>query len=216
MTKTSIPQATDAPVIIVGGGGHTRVLIDVLEALHASIEGIITQDEALLGCSIFGVPVLGLERDFSDDPGSILLVNGIGNRARTGDSGLKVRELVVERYRSLGFRFASVISPKAILSKHTVLSEGVQILHGAVVQPVAHIGAHSIINSAAVVEHDCRIGMYCHIAPAAVLCGNVTVGNYTHVGANATIIQGLSLGERGVVAAGMRVSRNVAPGETLK
>lgn len=216
MTKTQVPQATDAPVIIIGGGGHTRVLIDVLETLNARIEGIVTQDEALLGGSVLGVPVLGLERDFSGDPGQALLVNGIGNRARTGDSGLKVRELAVERYRTLGFRFACVISPNAVVSKHMVVNEGVQILHGAVVQPVAHVGAHTIINSAAVVEHDCRIGTYCHIAPAAVLCGNVMVGNHTHVGANATVIQGLSLGERAVIAAGGRVARNVAPGETFK
>lgn len=216
MTKIQVPQATDAPVIIIGGGGHTRVLIDVLETLNARIEGIVTQDESLLGGSVLGVPVLGLERDFRRDPADVLLVNGIGNRARTGESGLKPRELMVERYKSSGFAFAAVISPYAIVSAHTVISEGVQILHGAVVQPVAHIGAHTIINSAAVVEHDCRIGMYCHIAPAAVLCGNVTVGNHVHAGANATIIQGLSLGERSIIAAGARVARNVAPGETFK
>lgn len=216
MTKTDIPQATDAPIIIIGGGGHTRVLIDVLETMKATIEGIITQDETLLGSSVLGVPVLGLERDFRADPSRVLLVNGVGNRARTGDSGLKVREATVERYKYLGFHFATVISPTAVLSRHTVLGEGVQVLHGAVVQPVAHVGAHTIINSAAVVEHDCRIGTYCHVAPAAVLCGNVIVGNHAHIGANASIVQGLVIGDRVVIAAGMRVARNVASGETLK
>ncbi len=216
MTKIDFPQVTDAPIIIIGGGGHTRVLIDVLETLNARIEGIVTQDESIVGTSMLGVPVLCLEKDFKAEPAKVLLVNGVGNRARTGESGLKVREAAAERYKALGFQFASVISPHAVLSKHTVLSEGVQVLHDAVVQPVAHVGAHSIINSAAVVEHDCRIGTFCHIAPAAVLCGNVIVGNYSHIGANATIIQGLTLGDRVVVAAGMRVARNVASGETLK
>lgn len=216
MTKTTIPQVTDAPIIIIGGGGHTRVLIDVLETLNATIQGIVTQDEALVGTSMLGVPVLSLERDFKADPGKVLLVNGVGNRARTGDSGLKVREAAAERYKNLGFRFVSVISPHAVLSRHTVLGEGVQVLHDAVVQPVAHVGGHTIINSAAVVEHDCRIGMYCHIAPGAVLCGNVMVGNHAHIGANSTIVQGLVIGDRVIVAAGVRVARNVASGETVK
>lgn len=216
MTKTELPQATDAPIIIIGGGGHTRVLIDVLETMNARIEGIVTQDESLLNTSVLGIPVIGLERDFKADPSKVLLVNGVGNRARTGDSGLKVREAAADRYRNLGFRFATVISPHAVLSRHTVLSEGVQVLHDAVVQPVAYVGAHTIINSAAVVEHDCRIGMYCHIAPGAVLCGNVVVGHHSHVGANSTIVQGLVIGDRVIVAAGVRVARNVASGETVK
>ncbi len=216
MTQLGFPQATDAPIIIIGGGGHTRVLIDVLETMNATIEGIVTQDESILGQSVLGVPVLGLERDIKADASRVLLVNGVGNRARTGDSGLKLRETVADRYKNMGFRFSTVISPHAVLSRHTVLSEGVQVLHDAVVQPVAHVGAHTIINSAAVVEHDCRIGMFGHIAPGAVLCGNVTVGNYTHIGANSTIIQGLVIGERVIIAAGMRVARNVASGETVK
>ncbi len=216
MSKETVPQANDAPLIIIGGGGHTRVLIDVLETLNAKIEGIITQDESLIGSSVLGVPVIGLERDFKSDPAKVLLVNGVGNRARTGDSGLKVREAATDRYKGLGFRFASVISPHAVLSRHTVLGEGVQVLHDAVVQPVAHVGAHTIINSSAVVEHDCRIGTYCHIAPGAVLCGNVIVGHHAHVGANSTIVQGLVIGDRDIVAAGVRVARNVASGETVK
>lgn len=216
MTKTEFPQAVDAPIVIIGGGGHTRVLIDVLETLQARIEGIVTQDETILGTSVLGIPVLGMERDFKADPSKVLLVNGVGNRARTGDSGLKVREAAVERYRNLGFKFASVISPHAVLSRHTILGEGVQVLHDAVVQPVAHVGAHTVINSAAVVEHDCRIGTFCHVAPGAVLCGNVVVGHHTHIGANATVVQGLVMGDRVIVAAGVRVARNVASGETVK
>lgn len=192
------------------------MLIDVLESLEAKITGIITQDKMLLGQSILGVPVLSLDKDFAGDPAQVLLVNGVGNKARSGDSGLRVRAQVAEHFGKQGYRFASVISRDARVSRHNTLGEGVQILHGAVVQPASRIDAHTIINTGAIVEHDCSVGAYAHLAPAAVLCGHVRVGDYVHVGANATIVQELVVGDKAVIGAGMRVARNVAPGETVR
>jgi sugar O-acyltransferase (sialic acid O-acetyltransferase NeuD family) len=215
MTQTIHPQATDAPLIIIGGGGHTRVLIDVLQGMNAQIEGIVTQEEVLVGQSILGVPVLAVERDFKSDPARVLLINGVGNRARGNGSGLKVREGIHQRFAQLGYRFASIISPRAIVSAHAELEEAVQILHGAIVQAGAKIHAHAILNTAAVAEHDCTIGAYSHMAPAATLCGGVHIGKYVHVGANATVVQQLAVGDNAVIGAGIRVARNVAPGEVL-
>lgn len=212
---TTHPQATDAPLVIIGGGGHTRVLIDVLLGMHAKIEGIVTQEEVLVGQSILGVPVLVVEKDFKSDPARVLLVNGVGNRARGNGSGLRVRESIQMRFAQLGFRFASVISPQAIISAHAELAEGVQLLHGAILQAGASIHTHAILNTGAVVEHDCAVGAFSHIAPAAVLCGGVQIGKYVHVGANATVVQQLHVGDSAVVGAGVRVARNVAPGEVV-
>jgi sugar O-acyltransferase (sialic acid O-acetyltransferase NeuD family) len=214
--NSTFPQATDAPIVIIGGGGHTRVLIDVLEQLGAKVEGIVTQDKMLLGQTMLGVPVIGLDKDFKGDPAKLLLVNGVGNKARSGDSGLRVRQQVVEQFTKLGFKFASVISKDARVSVHNKLAEGVQILHGAMIQPATRIDAHTIVNTGALVEHDCVIGSYCHLAPAAVLCGNVRIGNLVHIGANSTVVQELIVGEKAVIGAGIRVARNVAPGETVK
>jgi sugar O-acyltransferase (sialic acid O-acetyltransferase NeuD family) len=215
MPHTAHPQATDAPLILIGGGGHTRVLIDVLQGLNAAIEGIVTQEEALVGKSVLGVPVIAVEKDFAGDPKRVLLVSAVGNRARGNGSGLRVREAIHTRYMQLGYRFASVISPHAIVSRHVQLSEGVQILHGAILQTDVKLGVHAIMNTGAVAEHDCTIGAYAHVAPAAVLCGGVTIGKYVHVGANATVVQQLTVGDNAVIGAGVRVARNVAPGEVV-
>ena len=214
--KTTFPQATDAPLVIIGGGGHTRVLIDVLESLGAEIRGIVTQDAQLIGGDILGYKVLGLEKDFAEDASNILLVNGVGNKARSGDSGLRVRARMVDRFTQRGYRFASVISKDARVSAHNTLAEGVQILHGAIIQPASRIGAHAIINTAAIVEHDCVIGEHTHVAPGAVLCGGVRVGSCVHIGANATLVQELVVGDAAIIGAGMRVARHVAAGETVR
>lgn len=214
--NSPFPQATDAPIVIIGGGGHTRVLIDVLESLNAKIEGIVTQDRNLVGNMVLGIPVIALDRDIKSDPAKVLLVNGVGNKARSGDSGLRVRQQVVEQFTRLGFRFASVISNHARVSAHNKLAEGVQILHGAIIQPASRIDAHTIVNTGAIVEHDCRVGSYVHLGPGAVLCGHVQIGNHAHIGANSTVVQELIVGDKAVIGAGLRVARNVAPGETVK
>jgi sugar O-acyltransferase (sialic acid O-acetyltransferase NeuD family) len=215
MTDAIVPSATDAPLILIGGGGHTRVLIDVLQGMNAVIEGIVTQEESLVGQLVLGVPVISVEREFSADPARMLLVNAVGNRARGNGSGLRVRESIQMRYAQLGFRFASVISPHAVVSQHAILEEGAQVLHGAVVQVGARLGAHVIVNSTAVVEHDSVVQSFAHIAPGAVVCGGVNIGKYAHIGANATVVQQLSVGDNAVIGAGVRVARNVAPGEVM-
>jgi sugar O-acyltransferase (sialic acid O-acetyltransferase NeuD family) len=215
MSKRTHGQVTDAPLIIIGGGGHTRVLIDVLQTLGAKIEGIVTQDTALIGTTILGVPVLCLEYDLEVDPKKVLLVNGIGNYTQSGDTGLHVRRNAVSNAIAKGYVFTSVISPHAIVSRHATLASGAQILHGAVVQPCAMVGEHTIINSHATIEHDARIGAYAHIAPAAVVCGDANIGELTHIGANATILQGRCIGKKCIVGAGARVVKDIPENTTF-
>lgn len=202
MAKTKHPQLPDAKLVIIGGGGHTRVLIGILQSMALNIHGIITQDKALLKQKVLGIKVLGLETDFDASPTAVMLINGVGNHASKTGSGLNVRAEIAARYKARGFTFGTIVSPYACVSHHANITEGVQIFQRTVVQPGVQIGAHSIINSGAIIEHDTRIGDYCHIAPAAVLCGNVCVGNFSHIGANATVIQGRSVPENSVIAAG--------------
>ncbi len=214
MVKTTQVQREVQPVIIIGGGGHTRVLIDVMQSLQLAIDGIVTRDETLLGSRVMGVNVRCLEKDFDAPSTEILMVNGVGNKASRGDSGLDVRAAVTQRYLAKGFRFASILSPHAIISPHAILAQGVQILHRALVQAGAHIGEGAIINSAAVIEHDVSIGANVHVAPAAVICGGARIGTHSHIGANATILQGVSIGERCVIAAGSVVRADLGDGIT--
>lgn len=204
------------PIIIVGGGGHTRVLIGMLKRAELPVQGVITSDEALLGSEIHGVPVLGREGEVVLSSQDIAIVNGVGNKPSSKGTGLDVRAAIYQRYADQGFFVAPVISTKAITQPDIMLGHGVQVMPGAVIQPGAMIGVNAIINTRAVIEHDCVIAPHVHVAPGAVLCGGVSVGELTHIGAGAIIIQGIRIGANVVIGAGVTVTSDVPDGAVVK
>lgn len=196
-------------VVIIGGGGHTRVLIGILKRAGRNVRGIVTRDESLIGAEIFGVPVIGHEKDFIADATEVTLVNGIGNSASRNGSGLDVRMNAFHRYHARGFAFFPVLSNDAVIQPDVTLGEGVQIMPGAIIQPGAMVGENVIVNTRASVDHDVVIYPHAHIAPGAVLCGGVVIGQETHVGAGAVVIQGVRIGSNVVIGAGAVITRNV-------
>lgn len=193
------------PVLILGAGGHAKVLIEALLQSGATLAGITDPDPDLAGKKLLEVPVLGGDEVVGDFPQTeILLVNGLGSiGVPTARKGL------FERFRAMGYRFATVIHPSAIIASDVELGEGVQVMAGAVIQPGCRVGCNTIINTRASVDHDCRIGNNVHIGPGATLSGGVSIDDDTHIGTGATIIQGIEIGSQSVVAAGSVVVKNV-------
>jgi UDP-perosamine 4-acetyltransferase len=193
------------PLIVLGAGGHSRVLLDALQLIGSTILGVV--DPALKAgeSGPLGYAVLGgddvLERYRPDE---VRLVNGIGSIGPTTR-----RDEIYRRNLAKGFGFASVVHPSAVISTSAVLAEGVQIMAGCVVQTGASIGANTIVNTRASVDHDCRIGETVHVAPGVTLSGTVTVGDRTHIGTGATVIQGITIGPDSVIAAGAAVYRDL-------
>lgn len=204
------------PIVIVGGGGHTRVLIGILKRLELPIRGIVTSNEALLDSEVHGVPVLGLEGKVALDPQEVAIAIGVGNWASSKGSGLDVRAGIYKRYTDQGFFVAPVISHQSITQPDIMLGHGVQIMPGAIIQPGAMVGENTIINTRASIDHDCVIAPHVHVAPGAVLCGSVSVGELTHIGAGAIIIQGIKIGANVVIGAGVTVTQDVADGAVVK
>ena len=191
------------PIIVLGAGGHAKVLVDALRLRHANIIGLVTPDTGSL--SIYGLPMLGTDHVVDSYPApSVRLVNGIGSILQP----VKRRE-VFERFKAKGYLFESVIHPSAIIARDVELGEGVQIMAGAVIQAGSRIGANSIVNTRVAVDHDCRIGAHVHLAPGVTLCGNVGVEETVHVGSGATVIQGIKIGYDAMVGAGALVIRDV-------
>lgn len=202
---------TEAPVILVGAGGHALVLLEALALARTEVLGLIDSDPTLAGRKLLGFSVLGGDEVLlGRAPGTFRLVNAIGS-ARS----MERRRSVYEHHRGAGHAFASVLHPSAIVSRHALAAPGVQIMAGAVVQAGAGIGENTIVNTGATVDHDCRIGAHVHLAPGVTLCGNVQVGDETHVGAGATVIQGVRIGARCTVAAGAVVLQDAADGTTV-
>lgn len=209
-------MTTQHPIVIIGGGGHTRVLIGVLKRAGMPIKGILTRDKELLGTEIHGVDVLGLEDVVNLTPKTDAVVIGVGNKASGQGSGLQSRAAIYRRYSDMGYFVAPVISESAIIQPDITLGKGVQVMPGAVIQPGAMIGENVIINTRASIDHDVVIYPHAHIAPGAVLCGGVVVGEQSHIGAGATIIQNVKVGSNVVIGAGAVVTRDVADGAVIR
>jgi UDP-perosamine 4-acetyltransferase len=199
------------PLIVLGAGGHAKVLIFALQKQSAEILGVTDLDAGKKHQLWCGVPIIGGDEAVMTYSGEMIyLVNGVGS-VRTGSQ----RRELFERFNGLGYQFASVIHPSAIMAADVVCAEGVQIMAGAMIQVGSFIGENAVINTGAIVDHDCQIGAHAHISTGAVLCGGIQVGEGAHIGAGATVIQGIRIGNNSLVAAGAVVVRDVPDGMTV-
>ena len=200
----SRPSHKKIPVIMLGTGGHAKVLLEILRRNGTKILGCVDPVRNA-GEQVASMPVLGGDEAILDyPPEEVELVNGVG--ALPGKSN---RWAIADRWYSQGYSFASIVDPSAILATNVELAEGVQIMAGAVIQPYVTVGRDTILNTSVSVDHDCTIGNQCHIAPGVTLSGEVSLGNRVHVGPGTVVIQGLTIGEGSVIGAGSVVVRDV-------
>lgn len=194
------------PALIIGAGGHARVLIEALTKSGTAILGCVAKEVPSRWTP--SIPFLGDDEALlRHAPSSVVLINGIGSTARPD-----LRRDVFLRFKQRGYHFGTVVHPAAILPSDIVLGEGAQVMAGAILQPGCRVGENAIVNTGAVVDHDCRIGAHVHVAPGAVLSGDVKVGEGAHVGTGARVIQGVEIGAGAVIGAGAAVIRDVPPG----
>ena len=195
----------DKKTIILGSGGHAKVLIETLLLNKVDILGIITK--GLKKNEYFnGFKILSDDDNdiFNYKNNKISLVNGIGQMP-----GSESRLSLAKKMRKQKYEFLQVIHPSAIISSNVNFKSGIQIMAGAIVQNNTSIGEDTIINTGVIIEHDCVIGKNVHIASGTICCGNVSVGNGSFVGAGSTIIQGVKIGAGCLIAAGSVVDKDV-------
>ena len=194
------------PIVMIGGGGHASVLTEILLMqnfnLIAYVSPSISSDEDLYKKKHH----LNDAEIFQYPPDTIELINGIGSIPGNKD----LRYKIFNFYKSHGYTFASVISPKAIISPTSLLKEGVQVMHGAIIQRHATIGNNSIINTASLIEHDCNIGSHIHIAPGVTICGGASIDDSSYIGCGSTIIQSINIGENVIIGAGSTIRKNIS------
>ena len=196
------------PVVVIGSGGHARVVIDCLKQAGREILFCTEVDSELYGKTIDGTLIKGPDELILDlDLSKVHLANGMGSIGEPTR-----RQGIYERFSNQGYCFTSVVHPSATVAKSVKISDGVQIMACAVAQPGVVIGSNSIVNTAASIDHDCQIGAHCHIAPRVVISGQVVVGNRSHVGTGASIIQAIHIGENCVDGAGATVVKNLPDG----
>jgi sugar O-acyltransferase (sialic acid O-acetyltransferase NeuD family) len=200
----------DYPVIILGAGGHSKVLIEMLKRNGTEIIGIV--DPAFRkNTYINDVPVIGDDSCVENHPADkIRLINGVGSIP-----GQNKRISIANTFRIKGYRFARVVDLNSCVASDAKLSEGVQIMPGVVIQPGVSIGPDTIVNTGVNIDHDCKIGSNVHIAPGATLCGNVIVHDEVHIGSGTTVIQSVEIGKNCIIGAGSLVLVDVTTRQKL-
>lgn len=196
------------PVVVIGAGGHAKVVIDALLLLDVQVLCLTDTDPAKHGASVLGIPVLDEDSLLTRyPPDTADLAMGVGS-VRVS----QFRREIFERLKSSGYRFKTIVHPSTSIGRDVVLGEGCQIMAGVVIQTGSILGVNVLINTRAVVDHDCEIGDHVHIGPGAVLSGHVTLDADCHIGCGASVIQGIRLGNNVQVGAGAAVVNDFGNG----
>lgn len=195
-------------IVVLGAGGHARVVVEILEEMDRwSIVGCLCPEAGI--SDLLGYPILG-----GDECLPQIARSGVRSAVvALGDNRLRRR--LGRWVEENGLDLATVVSPRATLSRRATLGNGVVVAPGAVVNTGAVIGDGVIINTGATVDHDCVIGAYAHIAPGSHLAGNVQIGEGALVGIGACVLPGVRIGAWATVGAGAAVHREVADETTV-
>lgn len=194
---------TGRQFIVVGAGGHGKVVIASIIAAGDSVIGILDDDPGQHGRVVLGAEVLGPVEAVMVPPDAVVILGVGSNRARRA---------IAQR---LKVRYATVVHPSAIVHPSVTLGEGCAVFAGAVIQPDTLLGAHVIVNTSASVDHDNRISAFAHIGPGCHLSGTVTVGEGALLGIGSAVIPGMTIGAWATVGGGSAVVSSVADGATV-
>jgi sugar O-acyltransferase (sialic acid O-acetyltransferase NeuD family) len=183
-------------ILLIGGGGHCKSVIDVIEQEGKyTIAGIIDK-ESLVGQDVLGYKVIGCDDDLEG-------LFKIYKYALVTVGQIKSNILKVKLFNTLekiGYQIPIITSPLAYVSKHASIGKGTVIMHQAFVNAGATIGENCIINSQALIEHDAVIEGHCHISTSAVINGGVRVKENSFIGSNTTTKEYVEIG--GFIKAG--------------
>ena len=190
-------------IIIIGGGGHAKVLISIIRKTNKySILGYtdICDKGDLLGVTYLGTDEI-LKRE--SKYGKFDLALGIGY-VKTAE----VRIHLFHKMKDAKFNFPVIISPSAIVNEDVSIEEGTVVFDLAVVNSGSRLGRGIIVNTNSTIEHDCRIGDFVHVSPGATLSGGVEIGENTLIGTGANVIQCVKIAKNCIIGAGSTIVRN--------
>lgn len=190
-------------LILVGGGGHCKSVIEAAESAGFHIHGILDRPERL-GQTILKSRIIGTDSDIPAYAGKYDFVVTIGFI-----KDLSLRLKIHDQIRIAGGRLATIIASTARVSKYAFVGEGTVILHQAVVNAGAQVGTGCIINTLANIEHDAVVGDYCHISTGVMVNGDCRVGARTFLGSRSIMVNGILIAEDCIIAAGSLVRKNI-------
>ncbi|MBQ8100883.1 MAG: acetyltransferase [Paludibacteraceae bacterium] len=189
------------PLILLGGGGHCKSVIDVAESAGYTILGILDKPE-LVETKVLDYKIIGTDDDipqYVDTAEFMITVGQIKSPA--------IRQKLVSLVMRAGGKFATIIARDAYVSNYATIGAGTVIMHKAVVNADAHIGEHCIINTMANIEHEVQVGGFCHISTGVMVNGNCVIGNEVFIGSGSVLYNGIAVLDNAVIPAGSIVRK---------
>ncbi len=193
-------------LILVGGGGHCKSCIDVIESEGSfNIAGIVDIEDKLHQ-RILDYEVIASDKDLTN------LVSKYKDFLITIGS-IKDPCKRIEKYeylKQLGATFPVIVSPLAYVAKSACVGEGTIVMHKVLVNSDACVGMNCIINSSALIEHDVKVGDHCHISTGSIINGKCHIGNRVFVGSNSVVIDYINIGDDAVIGASSVVLKSLS------
>jgi sugar O-acyltransferase (sialic acid O-acetyltransferase NeuD family) len=190
-------------IILVGGGGHCKSVIDVAESAGWTILGVLDAPEHI-GKKVLGYTIIGSDDrmvDFVDKAYFLVTVGHVKD--------CHLRKSLHAKIQSVKGELATIIASDAYVSKYAEIGKGSVIMHKTVVNAATEIGMGCIINTFANVEHDSVIGDFCHVSTGAMINGNCSIERETFIGSGAVVSHGVSVAAACVIGAGSVVRKNI-------
>lgn len=188
-------------VIIIGAGGHARVIADIVKSSGDNLVGFLDDNMDIQGNVIFEDKiVLGTtkEEDIEKYKDNYFII-GIGSN--------RVRKLISEKYPNL--KYYTAIHPSSIIGSEVSINEGTAIMAGTIINTGTVVGKHCIVNTSSSLDHDNILEDYVHISPGSHLAGTVKINEGTWICAGVTIINNITIGKNNIIGAGATVIRNI-------
>lgn len=191
-------------LILVGGGGHCKSVIDVAESAGYKILGILDMPEEV-GKQVLDYKVIGTDDDipqYVDKAEFIITVGFIKNPA--------IRIKVYNRIKEAGGKLATIVASTARVSRFATLGEGTVVMHQAFVNAGSQIGANCIINTFCNIEHDAHVGDQCHISTGTMVNGDCKIGDRVFLGSQSVLANGVTVGDDIIVGAASFVRKSIS------
>lgn len=191
-------------LILIGGGGHCKSVLDAAESAGYNILGVLDMPEEV-GKPILSTKVIGTDDDipaYVDKAEFVVTVGSIKNPA--------IRIKLYNKVKEAGGKLAIIVASSAYVSKYAEIGEGTVILHQAFVNAGAKVGKNVILNTATNIEHDAVIGDHCHISTGTMVNGECKVGERCFIGSQSVLANCISVGDDIIVGAGSLVRKSIS------
>ena len=191
-------------LILIGGGGHCKSVLEAAESAGYNILGVLDMPEDV-GKEVLSTNVIGTDDDileYVDKAEFVITVGFIKNPS--------TRIRLYNKVKEVGGKLATIIASTAYVSKYATVGEGTVVLHQAFVNAGAKVGCNVILNTCTNIEHDAVIGDHCHISTGTMVNGECKVGERCFIGSQSVLANGISIGDDAIVGAGSLVRKSIS------